>query len=402
MKSMRLIMGGVIALALTLSLSETAMATEKHNPPPPTPQPIPVVNNIHPEANAEASALARANAEANATAIAKQQQSMEQQQQQRQHQQQTAIGGAGGQGGKGGAGGDAHSSSDATIVVEEGAFAPEVNGGSAIIEEGAIENNVTGGSLTLAAGAIAPRTGDVVNEIEIVDKSKNINVMMVPPGLPSLAPAPVITECANCYIDFLFSAQEISGATTQSPPQVIKGKDIQVSKDTVTTVTSMALFPGVRKTPGNFGVLPVTVNRVPATGTYQSVAMINVQAAKRKDGYMLTPMELQIRVLQAAQRLNFPDDTVLYVVFSRKATIQHATLVTTGKGWSFAPGGGGSLSDAMIGSIIGTVGNSSGTATNDWTPEVTALVIIPKAGGVESGAFNALDHQVAETISVSK
>jgi hypothetical protein len=294
------------------------------------------------------------------------------------------------------------SKSSSALNVEKGAFAPVANGGAG----GKAEINLAPGAIAPKAEAVGVqggvKTGDNHNQVVIDDHSKvkNINVTMVPPGLPSLAPAPVISECANCYIDFLFSAQEISGATTQNVPQVIKGKDIEVAKDVFVTMTSMAQFPGVRKKPGKFGVLPATVNRVPSKDNYQSVAMITVQA-KGKDGYMLTPMELQTRALQAAFRLNFPDDVVLYVVFSRKATIEHATVHTTGKGWSIAPGGGGPLGDA-IGSITGTIGRSSGTATNDWTPEVTALVIIPMKGGVESGVFNTLDHQATASTSEAK
>ncbi len=425
MKTMKAVV--VLVTTIMTMLVGEAMATNSSPPPTPTPQPTSVVNNNHPEANAnadaDASAYAKANAEANAEAIAKQQQSMQQQQHQ------TANGGAGGQGGKGGAGGDAHSSSSlavasgaisvnptATATVERGAVTANP---TATIEEGAVKNSVTGGTSSVsesgnstnsiandnhssatggsvtgsgnssASGGAVSGSGNA--DVEIVDKSKNINVTLVPPSIPSMAPAPVIAECANCYIDYMYSILEACGATTQMV-EVIKGKQLPVAKDVFVTMTTLANFPGIRKKRGNASVVPVIANSVPAKDTYECIAMVTVQA-KGKNGHMLTPDELRIRAAQAGQFLaSGESDSPLYLVLSRKATIQHTTLVTTGGGWSISPGGGGPIGDA-IGSVTGTLGRSSGTATNDWTPELTGVLIRPKAGaGVTSEALGATEY----------
>jgi len=425
----------LVATIMTMLVGE-AMATNSSPPPAPTPQPTSVVNNNnHPEANAnadaDASAYAKANAEANAEAIAKQQQSMQQQQHQ------TANGGAGGQGGKGGAGGDAHSSltiasgavtanpvangGHATAVVEKGAVTANP---TATIEEGAVKNSVTGGTSSVsesgnstnsiandnhssatggsvtgsgnssASGGTVAGSGNA--DVQIIDKSKNINVTLVPPSIPSLAPAPMIAECANCYIDYMYSILEACGATTQMV-EVIKGKQLPVAKDVFVTMTTLANFPGIRKKRGNASVVPVIANSVPAKDTYECIAMVTVQA-KGKNGHMLTPDELRIRAAQAGQFLaSGESDSPLYLVLSRKATIQHTTLVTTGGGWSISPGGGGPIGDA-IGSVTGTLGRSSGTATNDWTPELTGVLIRPKQGtGVTSEALGATDYAPVAT-----
>lgn len=251
----------------------------------------------------------------------------------------------------------------------------------------------SGNSTNNSSGNVS-NTGNVSNagnvDLKIDSHDKNLNVMLVPPSTPSLAPAPVIAECATCFVDYLYSILESCGSTG-GDIEVYKGKQLFVAKDVFPTMTTMSGFPGLRKERGSAKIVAAVANRVPDQGTYECLASVSVQAAG-KEAHMVTVDELRIRAAQVGQYLR--TDETLLMVMSRKATIMHATLATTGRGWSIAPGAGGPLGEA-IGSVTGTLGRSSGTATNDWTPELTVVFLRQKAGtGVTSNAFATMEKGI--------